>query len=192
MLPRTGSRDELDRLAEVLNGMLERIRSQRLHIRRMSADIEPALRTPLTTLRGTLEIHLRCSDKEEERSLLLALEALDDTLKLLNRLWLLERLEASALAPQPHTPEGRRIGVTVRCSASTAELAVQDSGPGLRADQLERVFERFYSEREGGRGSGLGLTVARAIACVHQGTLTASSPGGTRFALRLPVRVATA
>jgi two-component system sensor histidine kinase ChvG len=64
---------------------------------------------------------------------------------------------------------------------------VSDTGPGLRPDQLERVFERFYSEQEGGLGSGLGLPIARAIAEAHGGTLEASSQRGARFELLLPL-----
>lgn len=67
-----------------------------------------------------------------------------------------------------------------------ARVSVEDTGPGLRPDQIERVFERFYSEREDGVRGGLGLPIARAIARAHGGTLTASSPGGARFVLELP------
>jgi signal transduction histidine kinase len=85
-----------------------------------------------------------------------------------------------------HTPAGGKIAVAVGRDGEDALLSVEDSGPGVPAERLERVFERFYSEREGGLGSGLGLTIARAIAQSHGGSLTASSPAGARFELRLP------
>ncbi len=74
----------------------------------------------------------------------------------------------------------------------TYELAVADSGPGIPADVLPRVFDRYYrvEGRVGGGpgGMGLGLAIARAIAVAHGGELTAESPpgGGARFTLRLP------
>jgi signal transduction histidine kinase len=75
----------------------------------------------------------------------------------------------------------------VRAAGGRAQLVVHDTGPGLRPDQLARLFERFYSEHEDGRGSGLGLPIARAIAEAHGGTLVASSPNGARFELSLPL-----
>ena len=65
-------------------------------------------------------------------------------------------------------------------------ITVADNGDGIPPDQVEDVFERFHrvdpsrAVRDGG-GSGLGLTIARAIADDHGGTLTAASGGpGTR------------
>jgi signal transduction histidine kinase len=87
-----------------------------------------------------------------------------------------------------HTPAGGKVSVEVGERGGAAELAVADSGHGLPVDQLERVFERFYSTRAGtGAGTGLGLPIARAIARSHGGDVTATSPGGGRFVLRLPL-----
>jgi signal transduction histidine kinase len=85
-----------------------------------------------------------------------------------------------------HTPEGGRVDVAVASRGQSALVVVTDSGPGLRPDQLEAVFERFYSERGSGSGVGLGLPIARAIARAHGGDLRAASPGGARFELRIP------
>jgi signal transduction histidine kinase len=72
-------------------------------------------------------------------------------------------------------------------------VLVADTGEGIPADQLTGVFERFHrvdgSRRTDGGGSGLGLTIARAIAVDHGGSLTATSPGpgrGTTMVLALP------
>ena len=81
-----------------------------------------------------------------------------------------------------HTPRGEHVRVSVQVVEDR-----EDTGPGLTPDKLERVFERFYSEREDGTGGGLGLPIARAIARTHGGSLTASSPGGARFDLELPL-----
>lgn len=72
-------------------------------------------------------------------------------------------------------------------------MTVSDTGEGLDSDQLTHVFERFYrgdTAREADRaGSGIGLTIARAIAEAHHGSLMATSPGpgqGASFVLTLP------
>ena len=97
-------------------------------------------------------------------------------------------LENAAKYGEPGTP----IVVTVGAGPDAAELAVEDHGRGIPADDLPRIFEPFHraesARRAGHAGVGLGLAVARRIAEAHGGTLAATSePGrGSRFALRLP------
>jgi signal transduction histidine kinase len=86
-----------------------------------------------------------------------------------------------------------RVAVSVREAGGGVELVVEDDGAGIPADQRERVFERFVRldearARDAG-GSGLGLAIVRQIVTVHEGTVTvsASSLGGARFAVHLPV-----
>jgi signal transduction histidine kinase len=63
------------------------------------------------------------------------------------------------------------------------ELVVSDTGPGVAADQLERVFEPFYTTKES--GLGLGLAICRTIARAHGGSLTAESSAGHGASLHL-------
>lgn len=94
-----------------------------------------------------------------------------------------------------HTPPGGRVSVLGRRGpGGTCTLTVTDTGEGLTAEQASHVFERFYrgdSARASDKaGSGIGLTIARAIAEAHGGTLTAASPGpaqGSVFTLTLPI-----
>lgn len=86
---------------------------------------------------------------------------------------------------------GRPVSVTIRASDVTADLIVEDEGPGIPGEALERVFERFYRaprDRRRVAGSGLGLAVARMIVLRHGGDIAASrrEPQGTRVTLRLP------
>src|SRR5699024_2944397 len=82
--------------------------------------------------------------------------------------------------------------VTVRLDAEDdwAVLRVADTGPGIPAEDLPRVFDRFFRSRTTRTdGSGIGLAVAAELAAAHGGTITAdSTPGhGTTFTTRLPV-----
>jgi signal transduction histidine kinase len=94
-----------------------------------------------------------------------------------------------------YTPPGARITFRARRNGRTAEVAVIDTGPGVAAEDLPHIFERFYrGDRARARasgGAGLGLAIARAIAQAHGGALTAESvPGeGAVFTLRLPLAV---
>jgi len=96
-----------------------------------------------------------------------------------------------------HTPEGGRISLSAQDANDHVELAVQDSGPGLKAEDLERIFERFYrtdsSRQRDGEipgGSGLGLAIAKSIVQAHGGQLsaeTSSAEGkGLKIVIALP------
>jgi signal transduction histidine kinase len=91
-----------------------------------------------------------------------------------------------------HTSEGGQIILAAKESNEYVELSVQDSGPGLGAGDLARIFERFYRadparQREDG-GSGLGLAIAKSIVQAHGGQLSAESePGrGLKVIVSLP------
>jgi signal transduction histidine kinase len=89
-----------------------------------------------------------------------------------------------------HTPPGTEIRASTMSSNGDALVVVQDTGPGIPPELADRVFERFV--RGGGdlaRGSGLGLSIVRAVAESHGGTVTlVSGEGGTgkSFVVRLP------
>jgi signal transduction histidine kinase len=86
-----------------------------------------------------------------------------------------------------HTPSGSRVRVSV-WTGERAILSVADDGPGIPADVLPHVFERFYrGPGAPARGSGLGLAIARELAPRMGGSLTVSSGiEGTTFTLELP------
>jgi len=92
-----------------------------------------------------------------------------------------------------HTPPGTPASVSVAHRNGSAEIAVTDQGPGLDAENLEHVFERFYradsSRARASGGVGLGLSIVAAVAEAHGGTVSASStPGsGTTVAIALPL-----
>lgn len=67
-------------------------------------------------------------------------------------------------------------------------LEVQDRGPGIPADELDRIFQPFYRLSRSGKGSGLGLALVRSITEHHGGSITVQNRtgGGVRFCVRLP------
>lgn len=86
-------------------------------------------------------------------------------------------------------PAGGTVILTLRQDRDWAELRVIDTGPGIPAEELPRVFDRFFRSRAArADGSGIGLAVAAELATAHGGTITAdSTPGhGTTFTTRLP------
>ncbi len=89
-----------------------------------------------------------------------------------------------------YTPAGGSVVVTCTPTPAAAEIAVTDTGDGLSQDDLDRVFERFYrGDRSAPGGTGVGLTIARSLARLHGGDVTAASDGegrGSTFTITLP------
>ncbi|MGH2462785.1 MAG: sensor histidine kinase [Candidatus Limnocylindria bacterium] len=87
-----------------------------------------------------------------------------------------------------HTPRGGSIDLAARLVGNEAEVIVRDTGGGMSAEQLERIFDRFYRSPDS-PGSGLGLPIARDLVEAHGGKLTATSElgGGTTIRFTLPL-----
>lgn len=94
-----------------------------------------------------------------------------------------------------YTPEGGTITVTTTCTATDIVVTVMDTGIGIRSDETEKIFERFYrvdkarNMEEG--GAGLGLSIARRIIDLHHGRIEVSSEvgKGSSFTVTLPLPV---
>ncbi|WP_455476047.1 stimulus-sensing domain-containing protein [Bartonella sp. B17] len=98
----------------------------------------------------------------------------------------------------PH--DNGQISITMKSKTSNLILTIEDNGPGIRSENIERIFERFYTDRPSedafGQNSGLGLSISRQIIEAHNGTLTAeniidpaiaNSKIGARFIIVLPL-----
>jgi signal transduction histidine kinase len=89
-----------------------------------------------------------------------------------------------------HTDPGTAVEATVERRNGAVILAVEDDGPGIAPELREKVFERFYrgtGDRSG--SSGLGLSIVRAVAESHRGSVRLEEPldgRGARFVVRLP------
>jgi two-component system OmpR family sensor kinase len=235
--------DELAELARTFNAMLDRLEEAFATQRSFLSDAGHELRTPITIVRGHLEV--MGDDPEERRETLeLVTDELDRMGRLVDDLLLLARArrpdflrpeavaleelsaevlaKAEALAPRDwrlasagggtlsadrqrltqalinlaqnaasHTVEGEAIELGAEIRNGEALLWVEDHGPGIPADEQERVFERFYrSDGTRAEGSGLGLSIVRAIAEAHGGRVEVdSAPGrGSRFTVVIPTR----
>ncbi|WP_435198078.1 sensor histidine kinase [Janibacter sp. GS2] len=93
-----------------------------------------------------------------------------------------------------HTPSGGTITLTARRIGDEVALAVTDDGEGMIGEQLAHVFERFYrgasARTREQTGSGIGLTISKALVDAHGGGLTAASRGpgeGATFTITLPM-----
>ena len=245
-VPRTG--DELQRMSETWNEVLERLDGAVKRIRQFTADASHELCTPVALIRATAELALRRErEPEEYRKSLRNIESEAQRMtELTESLLTLARADASGLdmplvrtdlngivheavrqsaplaeaqglllkaetADVPalasangagirrlllilidnalkHTPDGGTVTVSSAVRDGGVVLSVQDTGEGIAADALAHIFERFY--RAGttrGGGSGLGLSIAQAIAQAHGSTITVESALGTgaRFSLTL-------
>lgn len=90
-----------------------------------------------------------------------------------------------------HTPAGGIVSVAIRGGdeGTSTEIEVTDTGAGFEPEHAEQLFHRFHRESADSSGSGLGLTIARALIEAHGGTLTAKSEGsgrGASFTITLP------
>jgi signal transduction histidine kinase len=90
-----------------------------------------------------------------------------------------------------HTPAGGAVSVAIRGgdASTSTEIDVTDTGGGFEPSHAEQLFHRFHRESPDSSGSGLGLTIARALIEAHGGTLTAQSEGpggGATFTIALP------
>jgi two-component system OmpR family sensor kinase len=92
-----------------------------------------------------------------------------------------------------HTPDGSPIDVSARLRDGMGTVVVRDHGPGLDAEALGHVFDRFWQadKARSGTGAGLGLTIVAGIAAEHGGAAVAGNAeddgGGAVFQLRLPL-----
>jgi two-component system sensor histidine kinase ChvG len=95
------------------------------------------------------------------------------------------------------SPSSGKVAIKARRSGTSIVVEVEDEGPGIPPNNLERIFERFYTDRPGadnfGKNSGLGLSISKEIVLAHGGqvwaenrTLDGGATAGARFTVHLP------
>ena len=237
-LPRTGNRDELDRLTVVFNDMMGRLNDSFSRVREFTLHASHELKTPLTIMRAELESALReghCDDAQREL-FVNQLQEIQRLTKIVDDLAFLAKADAGQL---PLKSDSVRLDELVRDSFTdaqilaqpgkiavalascdevvvqgdrhrlrqlllnltdnaikynqpqgsvtmalcrnngTAELRIDNTGPGITPDRLPRIFDRFFrgdaSHNDDVEGSGLGLSIAQWIVHAHGGSIAVSS-----------------
>ena len=247
-LPESKNSDEIARLAETFNHMLDRIQSSVNQLRAVTDAVAHDLKSPVTSIRGTLESAL-CDGTNErlQDSVGEAIEGLDRLLQRLNTTLDLAEAEAGALhldrkpldlsdvtrqlaeiyrpamaeknqrlvldleskvvidADAPlmervvsnllenelmHLPSNSEIVIGLRTKQGSAELTIQDNGPGFPLEIRESAFERFVKGKQS-QGHGLGLAFVDAVVHVHGGSVKVglSPSGGALITMSLPIGV---
>jgi signal transduction histidine kinase len=178
--------DNCRHLGRLLNDLLDLTRSDagRLALRREPTAPAPLIEEVVRTMRGQTE--------SATQSLTLHLEPdlppIDVEPGRIRQI--LVNLVTNA---HEYSPERASVEVSARVVGSEVEITVTDDGPGIPADQLEHIFERFtrgdagLTQRVG--GTGLGLAISKSLVELHGGTITAESQvgRGSSFRFRLPV-----
>jgi two-component system sensor histidine kinase ChvG len=97
------------------------------------------------------------------------------------------------------SPPGSTVRITARRLKDEIEIIVDDDGPGIQPDALDKIFERFYTDRPNqsfGQNSGLGLSIVKQIIEAHGGSIRVENRAapagdkvlGARFVVRLPAK----
>jgi signal transduction histidine kinase len=132
----------------------------------------------------------------EERSIRVRLDLAEDLPSTLGDRIQLQQVVVNLLvnaaqALEALAPDAREIQVaTYRDSAGSVAFSIRDSGPGIPAEHLERIFSGFFSTKAG--GMGIGLTICQSIVAAHGGAIAAVKPAGpgAEFRVVLPVEPA--
>lgn len=175
---------EAVKMAEIVEGMttLSRIESGEVRLNKKPVDILGLIGQVFERLKPQVEArHLQFETDLHQTDLTVMADALQ-----------LEQVIYNVLHNAvKFTPEGGRIKASAVKEGAALTVCIQDNGPGIAPDELERIFERFYKadkSRHGG-GTGLGLAIARHIIESHCGRIWANSrPGsGCRICFSLPL-----
>lgn len=103
----------------------------------------------------------------------------------LNQVW----MNILANAAQALPPSGGKVRIATRVLGDNIEIKVSDTGRGIPPDDLERIFDPFYTTKPCGEGTGLGLSISFGIVERHNGSIRVESTvgAGTTFTVLLPV-----
>jgi signal transduction histidine kinase len=177
---------QLDHMVRLIDDLLDvsRISRGALELRRENVDLSAVVRATIESMRPRFE----------RRKQVISAELPDDLTARVDATRIEQVLTNLLHNATKFTNDGGSIRVELGGTPEAAVLRVIDSGVGIRPNQLERVFDMFTRvERPGGGGEpglGIGLALARRLAEMHGGKLTASSDGdgcGATFTLTIPL-----
>ncbi len=177
--------DNTRHLVRLLNDLLDLARSDagRLTIKPVPADVGPLVEDAVRTMRSQTEAGRQTLSRQIEPGLPSVSVDRDRIRQVLVNL---------LTNAHDYCPQGAAIHVSATGRDDGVELSVTDDGPGMPADQLEHIFERFTRGDAGLTqhvgGTGLGLAISKSLVELHGGTVVAeSAPGqGSTFRVWLP------
>ncbi len=175
--------DEADRMAELVNNLLDSSRLQAGKLAMNFADMD--LRLYLEELVDRLKIRfpdlsIKITAKKEEYNLS------GDSKRIIQ---VLENIIENAIKYAPNSP----ITIWLAENHENISIQIEDFGPGISEEHLEHIFERFYRVPDNDRsirGSGLGLYICQQIILSHSGEISVRSEigKGTKFMISLPIK----
>jgi len=173
-------REEAERLSRLVHNLIEttRLESGAVRLKKEPYPIEDVIGTALERLDQPLAGREVRTELPED----LPLVPVDPVLMELVFVNLIENVLR-------HGAGGSAIEISARPVAGALEVSVADRGPGLSAEPVERVFEKFFKGGSAGGGMGLGLAICKAVVEAHGGTISAGNRpgGGAVLAMRLPL-----
>jgi histidine kinase len=178
---------EAQRLKRLVDDLqdLSRVEAQAFELQRRPVDVPSLAHTVIK----------RLAPVATSRGIRLELEPLPELPRLAGDedrlLQVLSNLTSNALQ---YTPAGGTVALSARRAAGEVHISVRDTGVGIAPEHMPRIFDRFYRidtsrSRQAGGGSGIGLTIARALAEAHGGRIWVESGGqgqGSKFTVALP------
>jgi len=179
---------EADRLNRLVDDLQE---LSRVEARAYSLDIRPL---DISSLVQT--VTKRLAPQAESKRISLDFELTPDLPRILadedRAIQILTNLTGNALQ---YTPEGGRVAISAKRMSAEVQISVRDTGIGISSEHLSHIFDRFYRvdksrSRQSGGGSGIGLTIARALVEAHGGRIWVESKGdgqGSTFTFTCPI-----
>jgi len=159
--------ENIEKLEGLINDMLQipSINQQELELRKENFYIGDVIKIIVDEYRGIVQ------EKRQKMT-----TRIDDSM-VMGDIKLIEKAIKNVVSNSiKYTPEGGKIEIDVRKEGDSAHIIIKDNGPGIKMDEIEKIFEPFYTGEEG--GVGLGLAITKSIIEGHGGRIWAESTPG--------------
>lgn len=171
----------VDRLVRLINDLLDisKIESGKMELHLARLNVSDCVRKSMRSLRSLAEVNNVSIDAEQD-------DPLPEVMADRDRLeQVITNLLSNALK---YSPPEKAVRIHVGAVDNLVRVAVRDEGPGIPPDQLNKVFDRFHQLSGAKKGSGLGLTIARALVEQHHGRIWVESElgRGASFYFEIP------
>jgi two-component system phosphate regulon sensor histidine kinase PhoR len=175
---------EVDRLVQMVTELLE--------LSRLESGQAPLAREPVDVRQMLEQAVERMRPLADRKSLALALDVASGLPPIIGDAQRLEQATVNLLDNAIKFTESGSVNVSARFAEGAVQIDIEDTGVGISAEKLPRIFERFYKvdRARGDRGTGLGLAVVKHTVEAHGGTIGVRSQEGhgSTFTFTLPVR----